>query len=134
MAENRTITTSIAVFGLLIVAISMVALANAITMSIIERTREIGILRAIGASQAKVVQLVINESTLICLAGVVTGILFAFTGRWLLPHVFPTLTVQLTREWALIASALGLGGGLLGSFYPAIKAARMDPIQALNFE
>jgi putative ABC transport system permease protein len=102
--------------------------------TIIERTREIGILRAIGASQAKVVQLVINESTLICLAGVAMGILFAVIGRWLLPHVFPTLTVQLTREWALIASALGLGGGLLGSFYPAIKAARMDPIQALNFE
>jgi len=44
------------------------------------------------------------------------------------------LTVQLTREWALIASALGLAGGLLGSFYPAVKAARMDPVQALNFE
>jgi putative ABC transport system permease protein len=116
------------------VVISFLVVLLAMYTTIIERTREIGILRAIGASQAKVVQLVINESTLICLAGVVTGILFAFTGRWLLPHVFPTLTVQLTREWALIASALGLGGGLLGSFYPAIKAARMDPIQALNFE
>jgi putative ABC transport system permease protein len=120
--------------GLIIGVIVVFVVTNAMAMAIVERTREIGILRAIGASQAKVVQLVINESTLICLAGVVTGILFAFTGRWLLPHVFPTLTVQLTREWALIASALGLGGGLLGSFYPAIKAARMDPIQALNFE
>jgi len=116
------------------VVISFLVVLLAMYTTIIERTREIGILRAIGASQAKVVQLVINESTLICLAGVGTGIVFAFTGRWLLPHVFPTLTVQLTREWALIASALGLGGGLLGSFYPAIKAARMDPIQALNFE
>jgi putative ABC transport system permease protein len=116
------------------VVISFLVVLLAMYTTIIERTREIGILRAIGASQAKVVQLVINESTLICLAGVATGILFAVVGRWLLPHVFPTLTVQLTREWALIASALGLGGGLLGSFYPAIKAARMDPIQALNFE
>ena len=49
VASNRTITTTIAVLGLLIVAISMVALANAITMSVIERTREIGILRSIGA-------------------------------------------------------------------------------------
>jgi putative ABC transport system permease protein len=116
------------------VVISFLVVLLAMYTTIIERTREIGILRAIGASQTKVVQLVINESALICLAGVVVGIALALTGRWLLPHVFPTLTVQLTREWALIASALGLAGGLLGSFYPAVKAARMDPVQALNFE
>jgi putative ABC transport system permease protein len=102
--------------------------------TIIERTREIGILRAIGASQAKVIGLVISESFLICLAGVVLGVVLAVAGRWLLPQVFPTLTVQLTREWAVIAAALGLSGGLLGSLYPALKAARMDPVQALNFE
>jgi putative ABC transport system permease protein len=116
------------------VVISFLVVLLAMYTTIIERTREIGILRAIGASQSKVVQLVINESALICLAGVVVGIALAVTGRWLLPHLFPTLTVQLTREWALIASALGLAGGLLGSFYPAVKAARMDPVQALNFE
>jgi putative ABC transport system permease protein len=116
------------------VVISFLVVLLAMYTTIIERTREIGILRAIGASQTKVVQLVINESALICLAGVLVGMGLALTGRWLLPHVFPTLTVQLTREWALIASALGLAGGLLGSFYPAVKAARMDPVQALNFE
>jgi putative ABC transport system permease protein len=116
------------------VVISFLVVLLAMYTTIIERTREIGILRAIGASQAKVVQLVINESALICLAGVVVGIALALAGRWFLPQVFPTLSVQLTREWAVIASALGLAGGLLGSFYPAIKAARMDPIQALNFE
>jgi putative ABC transport system permease protein len=116
------------------VVISFLVVLLAMYTTVIERTRELGILRAIGASQGKVVQLVINESALICLAGVVVGIALALSGRWLLPRVFPTLTVQLTQEWALIASALGLAGGLLGSFYPAIKAARMDPIQALNFE
>jgi putative ABC transport system permease protein len=116
------------------VVISFLVVLLAMYTTIIERTREIGILRAIGASQTKVVQLVINESALICLAGVIVGIALALSGRWLLPRVFPTLTVQLTREWALIASALGLAGGLLGSFYPAVKAARMDPVQALNFE
>jgi putative ABC transport system permease protein len=116
------------------VVISFLVVLLAMYTTIIERTREIGILRAIGASQGKVVQLVINESALICLAGVVVGIGLALVGRWLLPLVFPTLAISLTRQWALIASALGLSGGLLGSFYPALKAARMDPIQALNFE
>jgi putative ABC transport system permease protein len=116
------------------VVISFLVVLLAMYTTVIERTRELGILRAIGASQAKVVQLVINESALICLAGVVVGIALALGGRWFLPRVFPTLSVTLTREWAIIASSLGVAGGLLGSLYPAIKAARMDPIQALNFE
>jgi putative ABC transport system permease protein len=116
------------------VVISFLVVLLAMYTTIIERTREIGILRAIGASQSKVVQLVVAESALICVAGVVAGMGLAVAGRFYLPQVFPTLTVTLTREWALIAGALGLIGGLLGSFYPALKAARMDPVQALNFE
>jgi len=116
------------------VIISFLVVLLAMYTTIIERTREIGILRAIGASQAKVVQLVIGESFLICLSGVVLGMLIAVCSRWFLPYLFPTLVIQLTREWAGIAASLGLAGGLLGSLYPALRAARMDPIQALNFE
>src|SRR5213079_3236667 len=93
------------------VVISFLVVLLAMYTTIIERTREIGILRAIGATQGKVVQLVVNESALICLAGVVVGIALAVAGRWFLPRVFPTLTGHLTEEWAVIASALGLAGG-----------------------
>jgi putative ABC transport system permease protein len=116
------------------VIISFLVVLLAMYTTIIERTREIGILRAIGASQATVVRLVVEESALICLAGVATGMLLALGGRWLLPHIFPTVAVTLTQDWALIAASLGIAGGLLGSIYPALKAARLDPIQALNFE
>jgi putative ABC transport system permease protein len=116
------------------VVISFLVVLLAMYTTIIERTREIGILRAIGASQATVVRLVVAESVLICLAGVVAGIGIALAGRWFLPLIFPTLAVTLTREWAMIAAGLGLTGGLLGSLYPAARAARLDPIQALNFE
>ena len=60
--------------------------------------------------------------------------LLAVAARALLPVAFPTLSVSLTRDWAAIACLLGLVGGLLGSIYPALKAAQMDPVQALNFE
>jgi putative ABC transport system permease protein len=116
------------------VIVSFLVILLAMYTTIIERTREIGILRAIGATQAKVVQYVVTESLLICVAGMVAGILLAIAGRHFLPVVFPTLQVELSREWALIAASLGLVGGLLGSLYPAVRAARMDPVQALNFE
>jgi putative ABC transport system permease protein len=116
------------------VVISFLVVLLAMYTTIIERTREIGILRAIGASQAKVVRLVIAESALICATGVVVGMAFAVAGYWYIPSLFPTLVVQLSSGWALIAASLGLVGGLLGSLYPALRAARMDPIHALNFE
>jgi putative ABC transport system permease protein len=116
------------------VVISFLVVLLAMYTTIIERTREIGILRAIGASQSKVVSLVIAESSVICASGVVVGMALALVGSWYFPVLFPTLTVQLSIGWALIAASLGLVGGLLGSLYPAVRAARMDPIHALNFE
>jgi putative ABC transport system permease protein len=128
LREFKQALTSMAVI------VSFLVVLLAMYTAIIERTREIGILRAIGASQGKVVQLVVSESLLICLVGVVAGIGLAFWGSYSIHHVFPTQVVRLTREWAMIAAALGVVGGLLGSLYPAIRAARMDPVQALNFE
>jgi putative ABC transport system permease protein len=116
------------------VVVSFLVVLLAMYTTIIERTREIGILRAIGASQPRVVRLVVEESAWICVAGVVVGIGLAVACRALLPFVFPTLSITLTREWTLIAAGLGLLGGMVGSIYPAIKAARLDPVQALNFE
>jgi putative ABC transport system permease protein len=116
------------------VLVSFLVVLLAMYTTIIERTREIGILRAIGASQLRVVRLVVEESAWICLAGVLVGIGLAVACRSLLPVFFPTLSITLTREWTLIAACLGLVGGLVGSIYPAIKAARLDPVQALNFE
>src|SRR5262249_28879251 len=107
------------------VVISFLVVLLAMYTTIIERTREIGILRAIGASQRTVVGLVVTESFFICIAGVVVGMLLSVGLRWSLPHMFPTLAITLSRQWAMIACALGLTGGLLGSIYPAMKAARM---------
>ena len=105
IADNRTITTTIAVLGFLIVAISMVGLANAITMSIIERTREIGILRCIGARARDVRRIFATEGVALALAGWLLGIPLGYALTrllvWLvweiagvrLPFVFPLWNV-----------------------------------------
>ena len=74
VATNRSITTSIAVLGFLIVAISMVGLANAITMNVIERTREIGILRCVGARARDVRRIFATEGVAIAVGGWLLGI------------------------------------------------------------
>ena len=116
------------------VMISFLVILLAMYTAIIERTREIGILRAIGATRARVVQILVFESTLICTAGVLVGIVMAFGLRHVIHYMLPTQVVELTVEWAVIAGSLGLAGGLLGSVYPALRASRLDPVQALNFE
>jgi putative ABC transport system permease protein len=128
LREFKQALTSMAVI------VSFLVVLLAMYTAIIERTREIGILRAIGASQATVVRLVVLESLLICLVGVALGMGLAVAGQGVIQTFFPTQIVKLTREWAAIAGLLGLVGGLLGSLYPAIRAARLDPVQALNFE
>jgi putative ABC transport system permease protein len=118
------------------VAVVMTFLVVLLAMytGVLERTREIGVLRAIGATQAFVMRVVLAESGIICVAGVALGICLAMLGRVGLESVFPAEDVLFTPQWAAIAGALGIAGGLLGSLYPAIKAARMDPIRALSFE
>jgi len=128
LREFRTATTGMAVL------LSFLVVLLAMYTAIVERTREIGILRAMGATQAWVVRLLLRESVLICLAGIGVGFLLSMAGRSVLMDVFPAQDVRFTRGWAAIAGALGLGGGLLGALYPAVRAARMDPLRTLNFE
>ena len=118
----------------LAVVLSFIVVLLAMYTAIIERTREIGILRAMGATQAQVVRLVMEESALICLAGIGAGLLLAVLGRLALESLYPSQEVHFTGEWTLAACLLGFAGGLLGSLYPALRAARMDPLVALNFE
>jgi putative ABC transport system permease protein len=114
--------------------ISGLVILLAMYTTIIERTREIGILKALGAGQGYILKVVMAESFLICLMGVGAGYVLSVLGRSALLHFFPTLTVDLIPRWFLISAILGIGGGLLGAVYPAYRAAKLDPVEALNFE
>jgi putative ABC transport system permease protein len=114
--------------------ISYLVILLAMYTTIIERTREIGILKALGAGKGYIIRVVMAESFLICLMGVGAGYLLSVLGRAALLSFFPTLTVDLLPRWFLYSAILGVFGGLLGALYPAYRAAKLDPVEALNFE
>ena len=124
----------IRVLSALAALISFLVILLAMYTTIIERTREIGILKALGAGKSYIIRLVMTESLIICSIGVLVGFALSVAGRAYLAFAFPTLTVALLPRWFLIAALLGIGGGLVGSVYPAYRAASLDPVEALSFE
>ena len=135
MRENalglKEFIRAISVFATLI---SFLVILLAMYTTIIERTREIGVLKALGAGKLFIIRLVMAESFLICSMGVLAGFVLTLVGRAMLLSAFPTLTVDLIPEWFLFAGSLGIVGGLLGAVYPAYRAAKLDPVEALSFE
>jgi len=129
-ALDAFITAMIAVavgIGFLIIFLSMYT-------TITERTREIGILKSLGAGKRYIISVILQEAGLLSIIGILAG----YGGTWLarkgIVAAFPTLTVELTLHWALWAGLLALGGSLMGAFYPAIRAARLDPVDSLAYE
>ena len=138
IASNRTLTTSIAVLGLLIVAISMVGLANAITMSIIERTREIGILRCVGARARDVRRIFATEGVALVLAGWLLGIPIGYAlDRLLVWLVWEVVGVRIDVVFPPGNIALALVGtvalALLIMLLPIRRAVRFRPGDALRY-
>lgn len=116
------------------VSLAFLVILLAMYTSIIERTREIGILKALGGSKAYIVLTIMQEAMLLSLLGVIGGYGLARLLAWILTGRYPTLIVQFSWDWTLLAIFLGLFGGVLGSFYPAMRAARQDPVRALRDE
>ncbi len=102
--------------------------------TITERTREIGILKSLGAGKRYIIGVILREASLLSILGVVLGYAGTWLARKVIVATFPTLTVELTIHWALWAGLLAIGGSLLGAFYPAIRAARLDPVDSLAYE
>ena len=102
--------------------------------TISERTREIGILKSLGASKIYIVNLILRESVALSLFGMVLGVVLMFAGKIIIERLIPTQMVLITLRWILNATALVLFSGISGSIYPAIRAARKDPLEALAYE
>ena len=96
-------------------------------------TRQIGVLKSLGASKAWIASQIEKEALLISLLGVIAGFLLSVAGKYIVQQVSP-IRVELEVIWLLYALALGLLSGGLGALYPALRAANQDPVKALSYE
>ncbi len=116
------------------VIIGFIVIFQAMYTAVMERTREIGILKSMGASKAYVVNVILRETLLLSALGIVLGIALSFVARQGIVQRFPTLRVIVPTDWIGWATLIALLGAILGAIYPAFKAAQKDPIDALAYE
>lgn len=122
------VVTSIAVIvGFLVIFQSMYT-------AVLERTREIGILKSLGSSKSTIVSVVLRETAVMAVAGVLLGIAGTYLVKIILLRAFPTQHFEITQHWLIQGAAIAFAGALCGALYPAWMAARKDPIDALAYE
>jgi len=126
IALNVVITIAVIV-GFLVIFQSMYT-------AVMERTREIGILKSLGASKLFILNLILREAVLVAIAGIILGIVATQGIKLLMDVRFPTTTFFLTMHWRINGAIIALVGSVLGGLYPAWKAASKDPIDALAYE
>lgn len=122
------------IIGLSVVVGFLVVFLSLYT-AVLERTREIGILKSLGASPGYILGVLLRETALLAVAGTVVGVLLTYGARFLIMTFVPaSLTQKIVPEWWPIAAAIAVVGAMLGSAYPGWKAANQDAIEALSYE
>ena len=116
------------------VAISFLVVLLTMYTLVLERRREIGILKAIGSSRLEICWLIVAEALLLAALGVVVGLLGTYATTTLLHRTSPTLQIEITPDWIFRSILVALAGALAGAAYPAVRAAQSDPINALAYE
>jgi putative ABC transport system permease protein len=124
------------IHAMIALAVSIGLLVIFLTMytTVIERTRDIGVLKSIGANRAFIVRALLTESATLCVFGIVAGVGLSYAVRAGFIAGFPTLTILITQEWILRAGGIALAGAILGASYPAWLASRKDPVEALSYD
>lgn len=116
------------IVGFLVVSLTMYT-------TVLERTREIGILKALGASPGDIMGMLVRETMVLAIAGWLAGIVLSFGANWAINH-FVRASIQsvITPDWWPRVLAIAVVASLLGALYPGMRAARQDAIEALAYE
>jgi len=114
-------------------AISMLVILLAMYTTVTERTRQIGILKALGMSKSGIAWVIEQEAILVSVLGVAVGVGLTFVARFFIMRV-TSLTIEVEPQWIGISFLVGIVGGSIGALYPALRAARQDAVDALSYE
>jgi len=117
------------------VIVGFIVVFMAMYTAVLERTREIGIIKAVGGSSGLVLSLLLRETVMLAVGGTVLGIALTYGTQWLMKHSVPASLVQETvYYWWPIAGLIAIVGALLGAVVPGIKAVKQDVTEALSYE
>ena len=143
LKDFLSLMTSTNIPGLQTFIDAMIALAIAIGLlvifltmytTVIERTRDIGVLKSLGATRSFIVRALLTESAALCIFGIAAGVGLSYAARAAFLAGFPTLSILITPNWVLRAAGIALGGAIFGASYPAWLASRKDPVEALSYD
>jgi putative ABC transport system permease protein len=118
----------------LAVAIGLLVIFLTMYTTVIERTRDIGVLKSLGADRSFIIRSLLSESTALCIIGIAAGVGLSYLVRAAFLAGFPTLSILITPAWVLRAAGIALAGAILGASYPAWMASRKDPVEALSYD
>jgi putative ABC transport system permease protein len=113
--------------------VSALVVMLAMYTTITERTREIGILKALGASRGFIISEIVKEALLISTIGLAVGFILSFIAAYFIHRAYG-LIFDFSWGWIITAALIGLLGGSIGALYPAVRAANLDPVNALSYE
>jgi len=116
------------------VIIGFLVIFQSMYTAVLERTREIGILKSMGASRWTIVSVVLRETSVLAVAGTLLGVVFTYTLKYFLVKHWPTIDFDFSTGWVVRGILISVFGSLMGALYPALKAASKDPIDALAYD
>lgn len=125
--------TFLDVVVILAIVVSSMVILLAMYTTVVERTRQIGVLKSLGASRFWIAGEIEKEALLISLLGVLSGFVLSVAGKHIIQRL-TSINVELEAVWLFYALVLGVVSGALGALYPALRAANQDPVKALSYE
>jgi putative ABC transport system permease protein len=103
-------------------------------MSVLARTHEIGILKALGASSGYILGILLREAVFLAVAGTIAGIAATYCAHAVINSFAPTMTIRVVKVWWLWVALLSIAGSLVGSLLSGLRAARTDAIKVLDYD